>query len=112
MADLSGPNRSSGSWLYESGWSQIVQKRVPMGVIAMIFEEPVPMSQSMPLALPLKPIMPSFFVGGRDAINSNKALVTVARKALENAGITADAVQLVEDTSHEVAENSWRRPSM
>ena len=42
--------------------------------------------------------------GGRDAINSNKALVAVARKALENAGITADAVQLVEDTSHEVAE--------
>lgn len=31
-------------------------------------------------------------------------MVTVARKALENAGITADAVQLVEDTSHEVAE--------
>lgn len=28
----------------------------------------------------------------------------MARKALENAGITADAVQLVEDTSHEVAE--------
>ena len=55
---------------------KIIQKRVPMGVIA----------------------------GGRDAINSNKALVTVARKALENAGITADAVQLVEDTSHEVAE--------
>ena len=42
--------------------------------------------------------------GGRDAINSNKALVTVARKALKNAGITADAVQFVEDTSHEVAE--------
>ena len=40
----------------------------------------------------------------RDAINSNKALVTVARKALKNAGITADAVQFVEDTSHEVAE--------
>ena len=40
---------------------KIIQKRVPMGVIAMILRA-VPMSQSMPLALPLKPIMPSFSV--------------------------------------------------
>ncbi|WP_289092883.1 glutamate-5-semialdehyde dehydrogenase [uncultured Streptococcus sp.] len=82
---------------------KIVQKRVPMGVIAMIFESRPNVSIDA-LSLAFKTNNAIILRGGRDAINSNKALVTVARKALENAGITADAVQLVEDTSHEVAE--------
>ena len=82
---------------------KIVQKRVPMGVIAMIFESRPNVSIDA-FSLAFKTNNAIIHRGGRDAINSNKALVTVARKALENAGITADAVQLVEDTSHEVAE--------
>lgn len=82
---------------------KIVQKRVPMGVIAMIFESRPNVSLDA-FSLAFKTNNAIILRGGRDAINSNKALVTVARKALENAGITADAVQLVEDTSHEVAE--------
>lgn len=82
---------------------KIVQKRVPMGVIAMIFESRPNVSIDA-FSLAFKTNNTIILRGGRDAINSNKALVTVARKALENAGITADAVQLVEDTSHEVAE--------
>ena len=82
---------------------KIVQKRVPMGVIAMIFESRPNVSIDA-FSLAFKTNNAIILLGGRDAINSNKALVTVARKALENAGITADAVQLVEDTSHEVAE--------
>lgn len=82
---------------------KIVRKRVPMGVIAMIFESRPNVSIDA-FSLAFKTNNAIILRGGRDAINSNKALVTVARKALENAGITADAVQLVEDTSHEVAE--------
>lgn len=82
---------------------KIVQKRVPMGVIAIIFESRPNVSIDA-FSLAFKTNNAIILRGGRDAINSNKALVTVARKALENAGITADAVQLVEDTSHEVAE--------
>ena len=82
---------------------KIVQKRVPMGVIAMIFESRPNVSIDA-FSLAFKTNNAIILRGGRDAINSNKALVTVARKALENAGITVDAVQLVEDTSHEVAE--------
>ena len=82
---------------------KIVQKRVPMGVIAMIFESRPNVSIDA-FSLAFKTNNAIILRGGRNAINSNKALVTVARKALENAGITADAVQLVEDTSHEVAE--------
>ncbi len=82
---------------------KIVQKRVPMGVIAMIFESRPNVSIDA-FSLAFKTNNAIILRGGRDAINSNKALVTVARKALKNAGITADAVQFVEDTSHEVAE--------
>ena len=82
---------------------KIIQKRVPMGVIAMIFESRPNVSIDA-FSLAFKTNNAIILRGGRDAINSNKALVTVARKALGNAGITADAVQLVEDTSHEVAE--------
>ncbi|CAD0172451.1 glutamate-5-semialdehyde dehydrogenase [Streptococcus thermophilus] len=82
---------------------KIVQKRVPMGVIAMIFESRPNVSIDA-FSLAFKTNNAIILRGGRDAINSNKALVTVARKALKNAGITADSVQFVEDTSHEVAE--------
>ena len=82
---------------------KIVQKRVPMGVIAMIFESRPNVSIDA-FSLAFKTNNAIILRGGRDAINSNKALVTVARKALATAGIPADAVQLVEDTSHEVAE--------
>lgn len=82
---------------------KIVQKRVPMGVIAMIFESRPNVSIDA-FSLAFKTNNAIILRGGRDAINSNKALVTVARKALKNAGITAAAVQFVEDTSHEVAE--------
>lgn len=82
---------------------KIVQKRVPMGLIAMIFESRPNVSIDA-FSLAFKTNNAIILRGGRDAINSNKALVTVARKALETAGIPADAVQLVEDTSHEVAE--------
>lgn len=82
---------------------KIVQKRVPMGVIAMIFESRPNVSIDA-FSLAFKTNNAIILRGGRDAINSNNALVTVARKALATAGIPADAVQLVEDTSHEVAE--------
>ncbi len=82
---------------------KIVQKRVLMGVIAMIFESRPNVSIDA-FSLAFKTNNAIILRGGRDAINSNKALVTVARKALATAGISADAVQLVEDTSHEVAE--------
>ncbi len=100
---FSGPNWSSGSWLYESGWSQNRSKACSYGCYRYEFESRPNVSIDA-FSLAFKTNNAIILRGGRDAINSNKALVTVARKALENAGITADAVQLVEDTSHEVAE--------
>lgn len=82
---------------------KIVQKRVPLGVIAMIFESRPNVSVDA-FSLAFKTSNAIILRGGRDAINSNKALVGVLRKTLADFGIDANIVQLVEDTSHAVAE--------
>ena len=82
---------------------KIVQKRVPLGVIAMIFDSRPNVSVDA-FSLAFKTSNAIILRGGRDAIHSNTALVTVIRKALVKAGLDENVVQLVEDTSHAVAE--------
>ena len=82
---------------------RIGQKRVPLGVIAMIFESRPNVSVDA-FSLAFKTSNAIILRGGRDAIHSNTALVTVIRKALAEEGIDQNVVQLVEDTSHAVAE--------
>lgn len=82
---------------------KIVQKRVPLGVIAMIFESRPNVSVDA-FSLAFKTSNAIILRGGRDAIHSNTALVTVIRKALAKAGVDENVVQLVENTSHAVAE--------
>ncbi|HEP1505441.1 TPA: glutamate-5-semialdehyde dehydrogenase [Streptococcus pyogenes] len=82
---------------------KILQKRVPLGVIAMIFESRPNVSVDA-FSLAFKTNNAIILRGGKDALNSNKALVKLIRQILEKSGITPDAVQLVEDPSHAVAE--------
>ncbi|MFZ7333339.1 glutamate-5-semialdehyde dehydrogenase [Streptococcus pluranimalium] len=82
---------------------KIVQKRVPLGVIAMIFESRPNVSIDA-FSLAFKTNNAIILRGGKDAIHSNTALIKVARQVIEHAGYNPDVVQLVEDTSHAVAE--------
>ena len=41
--------------------------------------------------------------GGREAIRSNRCVTELMRQALEQAGLPADCISLVQDTSHETA---------
>ncbi|HIB3460824.1 gamma-glutamyl phosphate reductase [Streptococcus pyogenes] len=82
---------------------KILQKRVPLGVIAMIFESRPNVSVNA-FSLAFKTNNAIILRGGKDALHSNKALVKLIRQSLEKSGITPDAVQLVEDPSHAVAE--------
>ncbi|HEQ9539332.1 TPA: glutamate-5-semialdehyde dehydrogenase [Streptococcus pyogenes] len=82
---------------------KILQKRVPLGVIAMIFESRPNVSVDA-FSLAFKTNNAIILRGGKDALHSNKALVKLIRQSLEKSGITPDAVQLVEDPSHAVAE--------
>lgn len=81
----------------------ILQKRVPLGVIAMIFESRPNVSVDA-FTLAFKTGNAIILRGGRDAIHSNTALVKVIQKALLQSGISKNAVQLVIDTSHTIAE--------
>ncbi len=86
---------------------QIGQKRVPLGVIGIIYEAR-PNVTCDAAGLCLKAGNAVILRGGSDAINSNKAIVKVLGNGLEKTGISRDAVQLIEDTSREVATEMMR----
>lgn len=83
---------------------KIVQKRVPLGVIAMIFESRPNVSVDA-FSLAFKTNNAIILRGGRDALHSNMALVQVIRETLIRLGHNPDAVQLLEDPSHDLAES-------
>ena len=75
----------------------IGQKRVPMGVIGIIYESRPNVTVDA-FALTFKTSNAVILRGGSDCIHSNMALVAVIRKALRDAGAPEDAVLLIEDT--------------
>lgn len=81
---------------------QIGQKRVPLGVIGIIYEAR-PNVTCDAAGLCLKSGNTVILRGGSDAINSNKEIVRVLVKGLERASLPKECVQLIEDTSREVA---------
>ncbi len=81
---------------------KIVKKRVPLGVIGIIFESRPNVTVDA-AALCLKAGNVCILRGGSDAIYSNKCLVKLMREAVEEAGLCADVIQLVADTSRLVA---------
>ncbi|MGN0680229.1 MAG: glutamate-5-semialdehyde dehydrogenase [Oscillospiraceae bacterium] len=86
---------------------RVVQKRVPMGVIGIIFESRPNVTVDA-AALCFKAGNSVILRGGSDAINSNKALVNLMRTAISNAGAPADCIQLVENTSRDIANAMMR----
>ena len=81
---------------------KICKTRVPLGVIGIIFESRPNVTVDA-ATLCLKAGNTVILKGGKEAINSNKCLADVIRAAVEKAGLPADVIQLVEDTSREAA---------
>lgn len=75
---------------------------VPLGVIAVIFEAR-PNVTSDAAALCLKSGNTVILRGGKEAFNSNKIITKVMREAVNSAGMPADVIQLVQDTSRDSA---------
>ncbi len=73
---------------------------VPLGVIGIIFESR-PNVTADAAALCLKAGNCVILRGGKEAINSNKAIVQVMREATKNAGLPEDCINLVEDTTRQ-----------
>lgn len=81
---------------------KVGQKRVPMGVIGIIYEAR-PNVTSDAFGLCLKAGSAVILRGGKEAINSNLAIVKAFKAAIKNFGVDENIVQLIEDTSREVA---------
>ena len=86
---------------------KIQRVRVPLGVVGIIFESR-PNVTSDAAALCLKAGNVCILRGGKEAIHSNMAIADVLRRAVETAGLPADCIQLVSDTSRESANQMMR----
>ena len=86
---------------------QIGQKRVPMGVLGIIYESR-PNVTSDAAGLCLKAGNAVILRGASDAINSNKAVAKALVKGIKRSGLPETCVQLIEDTSREVATQMMR----
>ena len=78
----------------------IGQKRVPLGVVGIIYEAR-PNVTADAFGLCFKTGNAVILKGGKDAIHSNKAIVKILRMALAEKGFPEAAVTLIEDTSRE-----------
>ena len=85
----------------------IGQKRVPLGVIGMIYEAR-PNVTADAFGLCFKSGNAVILKGGSDALESNKAIVVQIREGLKSAGLPEDAVQLIESTDREVTRQFMR----
>ena len=80
---------------------KIQKVSVPLGVIAVIYESR-PNVTADAAALCLKAGNAVILKGGKEAINSNKAIADTMRGALEKTGLPADCIILIEDNAREV----------
>ena len=85
----------------------IVKTRVALGVVGIIFESR-PNVTVDGATLCIKSGNAVILRGGKEAICSNLALVSVMRRAIKESGLPEDIVQLVEDTSRESANEMMK----
>lgn len=103
VAQLADPTaKIDKGWITADGL-QILQRRVPLGVIGIIFEARPNVTVDA-TGLTFKSGNAVILRGGKEAIRTNTALVNVLKHSLKDQGLPENAVQLVEDTSHERAQ--------
>lgn len=86
---------------------QIGQVRVPLGVVGMIYESR-PNVTIDAVGLCIKTGNAVILRGGKEALNSNRVLVDIARQGLAAAGLPVAAVQLIENPDRVLARQLMR----
>ena len=103
IADLNDPtSQIDKGWITKDGL-QILQRRVPLGVIGIIFEARPNVTVDA-TGLTFKSGNAVILRGGKEAIQTNAALVKILRESLQSQHLPVDAVQLITDTSHAIAD--------
>lgn len=103
MADLEDPVGEVLSMKQRPNGLMIGQKRVPLGVIGIIYESR-PNVTADAFGLCFKAGNVVILRGGKDAIHSNHAITRTIQDALHKCALPQDAISLIMDTSHETAE--------
>jgi glutamate-5-semialdehyde dehydrogenase len=80
---------------------QVRKQRVPLGVLAVIYESRPNVTMDAAI-LAIKTGNAVILRGGSEALNSNRALSSVVRRALEETGLPAEAVQFIDDANREL----------
>ena len=102
VAQLADPiGKIDAGWVNYAGL-QIEKKRVPLGVVGMIFEARPNVTVDAS-ALCFNSGNAVILRGGKEALQTNIKITKVIRQALEQEGINPDAVQVITETSHELA---------
>ena len=102
VAQLADPiGKIDAGWVNYAGL-QIEKKRVPLGVVGMIFEARPNVTVDAS-ALCFKSGNAVILRGGKEALQTNIKITKVIRQALEQEGINHDALQVITETSHELA---------
>lgn len=102
VAQLADPiGKIDAGWVNYAGL-QIEKKRVPLGVVGMIFEARPNVTVDAS-ALCFKSGNAVILRGGKEALQTNIKITKVIRQALEQERINPDAVQVITETSHELA---------
>lgn len=107
IIDLEDPLGEIESMKVRPNGLMIGKKRVPLGVIGIIYESR-PNVTADAFGLCLKSGNAVILRGGSDCIHSNKAIVKLLREALKQCGIVEDAVLLVEDTDRAVVQDMMK----
>ena len=101
VASLDDPIGKGDVWSRPSGIT-LRRIRVPLGVVGIIYEAR-PNVTVYSAALCLKTGNAVVLRGGKEAINTNKALVAIIKDALEACGFDRNTVGLIESTDRESA---------
>jgi len=97
VAALADPVGEITGLAYRPSGIQVGKMRVPLGVIGIIYESR-PNVTADAAALCLKSGNACILRGGSESIHSNRAIAAIVRAGLAEAGLSADAVQLIDTT--------------
>ena len=107
VADLPNPiGNIERGWTTESGL-EISQRRVPLGVVGIIYEAR-PNVTADSAALCFKSGNAVILRGGKEALQTNIKIAAVLRAVLAEFDLPQDAVQIITETSHELAQQFMR----
>ncbi len=103
VAELQDPIGEITDMILRPNGLQIGKKRVPLGVIGIIYESR-PNVTADAFGLCFKTGNAVILRGGSDAIHSNRAITEIIRDTLRSEGLPEDSIILIEDTSRETAK--------